>query len=180
MACNLTLGGRTLPCKTAVGGIKNVWIMTSRSGSTGSAFVPGMYTAPVSGAIAAATAATTFKDYASPKNVSTFTQTVNSSAENGIIFYQQVLSLVLSKEVAADVIELREMKKGRLAIIIEDYNGNKFVMGHLRGSEISGGTLNSGTAAGDLSGMTIEFTAEEQTPSPLVGTGTNMTFTATA
>ena len=88
--------------------------------------------------------------------------------------------MVLSKEVAADVIELREMKKGRLAIIIEDYNGNKFVMGHLRGSEISGGTLNSGTAAGDLSGMTIEFTAEEQTPSPLVGAGTNMTFTATA
>jgi hypothetical protein len=138
-----------------------------------------MYADVSNGLINSCPVVTTFKDYVSPKNTSTFTQTINSSVENGNIFYSQVLSLVVSKEVAADVIELREMKKGRLAIIVEDYNGNKFVMGHTRGAEVSGGTIATGQAVGDMNGITMEFTAEEQIPAPLVGTGTNMTFLPT-
>ena len=179
MACSLTLAGRELPCKNNVGGVKNVWILTNYNSTGESAFVPGMYSAVTGGRIASTAVATLYNDYASPKNVTTFTQTINSSVENGNIFYTQVLSLTVSKEVAADVIELREMKKGRLAIIVEDYNGVKYVMGHTRGAEVSGGTVTTGTAVGDLNGITIEFTAEEQIPCPQVGAGTNMTFTPT-
>lgn len=179
MACSLTIAGRELPCKNNVGGVKNVWMLTSYNASGEGQFIPGMYSAVTSGRIASTGAAAVYKDYVSPKNATTFTQTINSSVENGNIFYTQVLSLVVSKEVAEDVIELREMKKGRLAIIVEDYNGVKYVMGHTRGAEVSGGTVATGTAVGDLNGITIEFTAEEQIPCPQVGAGTNMTFTPT-
>lgn len=105
---------------------------------------------------------------------------MNGSIENGNVFYSQVLSLVISKPVSEDIIELRNLSKGRLAIIVEDNNGNKFVMGHTKGAELTGGTLATGTAKGDLNGFTLEFTAEESIPAPFVGTGTNMTFTPTA
>lgn len=179
MACTLTLSGRELPCRDSVGGIRNVWILTNYNAVADGQFVEGMYGAVTAGKINTATAASIYKDYVSPKNTSTLTQTINGSIENGNVFYQQVLSLVISKPVAADIIELRNLAKGRLSVIVEDNNGNKFVMGHTQGVELSGGTLATGTAKGDLNGFTLEFTAEESIPAPFVGTGTNMTFTPT-
>lgn len=180
MACTLTLSGRDLPCRDSVGGVRNVWILTNYNAVADGQFVEGMYGAVASGFINTATSASIFKDYVSPKNTSTFTQTINGSIENGNVFYSQVLSLVISKPVSEDIIELRNLSKGRLAIIVEDNNGNKFVMGHTKGAELTGGTLATGTAKGDLNGFTLEFTAEESIPAPFVGTGTNMTFTPTA
>lgn len=180
MACTLTLSGRDLPCRDSVGGVRNVWILTNYNAVADGQFVEGMYGSVSSGSINSATAASIFKDYVSPKNTSTFTQTVNGSIENGTVFYSQVLSLVINKPVSEDIIELRNLAKGRLAIIVEDNNGNKFVMGHTQGSELSGGSLATGTAKGDLNGFTLEFTAEEKIPAPFVGTGTNMTFTPTS
>ena len=179
MACSLTLSGRDLPCRDSVGGVRNVWILTTYNAVANGSFVEGMYADVASGLINSTAQASIFNDYVSPQNTSSFTQTVNGSRENGTMFYSQVLSLVLSKTVADDVIELRNLSKGRLAIIVETNNGDKLVMGHTAGAEMSGGSLTSGTAKGDQNGLTLEFTAEEQIPAPFVGTGTNMTFTAT-
>ena len=188
MACSLTLSGRDLPCRDAVGGVAKVWILyrTQTAGPYYGQFVEGMYLAVSSGEIAgvdatAITGSTAFYyDFNGPKNTSTFTQTVNSSAENGNVFYSQVLSLVLSKPVSEDVIELRNLTRGRLSIIVEDNNGNKFVMGHTQGVEATGGTLATGTAKGDLNGYTLEFTSEEAIPAPLLGAAeTAMQFDVT-
>lgn len=173
MACSLTLTGRSLPCRDALGGVKNVWIVTS-------AFTDGLWTYDANVGDVVASAATTAKDYVSPKNSSSFTQTVNSSIENGSIFYTQTLSLVLNKPVVADVVELTNLAKGRLAIIVQDNNDNYFVIGHTRGAELSGGTLTTGTAIGDLAGYTLEFTAEEAIPAPFLDTtDANLTLTPT-
>lgn len=182
MACSLTLSGRELPCRDSVGGIRNVWILADYNNQTpdDGQFIEGMYAAVTSGKINSTLQAAVYRDYVSPKNTSTFTQNVNGSIENGNVFYQQVLSLVLSKPVSEDVIELRNLAKGRMSIIVEDNNGNKFVMGHTQGVELSGGSIATGTGKGDLNGFTLEFTAEERIPAPFVGTGTNMTFTPTA
>jgi hypothetical protein len=188
MACSLTLSGRDLPCRDAVGGVAKVWILyrTQTAGPFSGKFVEGMYLAVSSGEIAgvdatAISGSTAFYyDFNGPKNTSTFTQTVNSSAENGNVFYSQVLSLVLSKPVSEDVIELRNLTRGRLSIIVEDNNGNKFVMGHTQGVEATGGSLATGTAKGDLNGYTLEFTSEEAIPAPLLGSAeTAMQFDVT-
>jgi hypothetical protein len=145
------------------------------------AFADGLWDAVVAGEIPDSAAALTLKDYVSPKNSSSLTQTVNASVENGTVFYTQVLSLVLNKPVAADITEVQNLAKGRLAIVVQDNNDNYFVMGHTRGAELTGGSIATGTALGDLNGYTLEFTGEEAIPAPFLdSTGANLTFTTTA
>ena len=172
MACSLTLTGRSLPCRDALGGVKKVWM---------AAFADELWDAVASGEIPDSAAALVLKDYVSPKNTSSLTQTVNASVENGTVFYTQVLSLVLNKPVVADITEVQNLAKGRLAIVVQDNNDNYFVMGHTRGAELTGGSLTTGTALGDLNGYTLEFTAEEAIPAPFLdSTGANLQFTTTA
>ena len=145
------------------------------------AFTDAMWDAVSSGEIPDSAAALTLKDYVSPKNSSSLTQTVNASVENGTVFYTQVLSLVLNKPVAADITEVQNLAKGRLAIVVQDNNDNYFVLGHTRGAELTGGSIATGTALGDLNGYTLEFTGEEAIPAPFLdSTGANLTFTTTA
>lgn len=143
-------------------------------------FVDGMWDPVANGEIPGAVAATVLDDFVSPKNTSSFTQTVNASIENGTVFYSQVLSLVCNKPVAADITEIQNLAKGRLAIVVQDLNDNYFVMGHTRGAELSGGSLATGTAIGDLNGFTLEFTAEEAIPAPFLdSTDATLTFNVT-
>lgn len=178
MACTLTLTGRSLPCRDALGGVKNVWIVDT-SPTADTSWEDGMWTYSA-GQVTATQSGTIAHDYVSPKNTSSFTQTVNSSIENGTVFYTQVLSLVLNKPVVADIVELTNLAKARLAIIVQDNNDNYFVMGHTRGCELSGGSVATGTALGDLNGYTLEFSAEEAIPAPFLdATDTNLTLTPT-
>ena len=96
------------------------------------------------------------------------------------MFYTQVLSLVLNKPVADDITEIQELGKGRLAIVVQDNNDNYFVLGHTRGCELTGGSVATGTAIGDLNGFTLEFTGEEGIPAPFLDAdGANLTFQVT-
>lgn len=162
MACSLTITGRSLPCRDALGGVKKVWIGAFTDG------IWGAVGATTPGEIDNSTAALALEDFVSPKNTSSLTQTVNSSVENGTVFYSQVLSLVCNKPVAADVVEIQNLAKGRLAVVVQDMNDNYFVIGHTRGAEMTGGTIASGTALGDLNGFTLEFTGEEAIPAPFL------------
>ena len=180
MACSVTVTGRALPCKDSLGGIKEIWIAPFAL-----AGVVQTFDAVSAGSIADSTAAMTFKNYDMHKNTGSFTQTVNASIENGTIFYTQVVSCVFSNEVAADISNFQDLTKGRVFIVVQDVNNNLFVMGHTRGCELTGGTLESGTAMGDFNGLKYEFTGEEFIAAPFlvatlgVPTGTNVTFTAT-
>ena len=53
------------------------------------------------------------------------------------------------------------MAYGRPHIAVEDYNGNVFMMGLENGADVSGGTVVSGTAMGDMSGYTLTFSGQE-------------------
>ena len=56
------------------------------------------------------------------------------------------------------------MAYGRPHILVEDYNSNVFVMGLENGADVSGGTIVTGAAMGDLSGYTLSFTGMEKVP----------------
>ena len=182
MACSLTLTGRSLPCRDALGGVKKVWIVKTAGGTANTSFTDDLWVYDAGAGDVTGKTGTVAHDYVSPKNTSSFTQTVNASIENGTVFYTQVLSLVLNKPVVADIIELTNLAKGRLGILAQDNNDNYFVMGHTRGAELSGGSLTTGTALGDLNGYTLEFTAEEAIPAPFWDTSdtTNVSLTPTA
>jgi len=169
MACSLTLSGRDLPCRDAVGGVAKVWILyrTQAAAPYYGQFVEDMYLAVSGGEIAGVDntkfshSAAHYYDFNGPKNTSTFTQTVNSSAENGNVFYTQVLSLVLSKPVSEDVIELRNLTRGRLSIIVEDNNGRYWFPGEVNGLTINDGSVFTGAAFTDANGSTLTASGGE-------------------
>lgn len=182
MACSLTLTGRSLPCRNALGGIKRVWFGTAAQGTN--FWDPINSSGTDNGEVEDSTAAATFVYWDLPKNSSSLTQTVNASIENGTVYYTQVLSIVLNNIIGADIAEIEDLGKGRLAIVVEDVNGNFMVMGHQNGSILSGGTGQLGTSMGDLNGFTLEFTAEEKDAAPFLSLdvngepdGVNLTFT---
>jgi len=169
MACTLTINGRAFPCKDKIGGIKRVWIKAFNASDWGSI---------TSGVIAAASAIEVF-GFELTKNSGSFQQTVTASVENGTVFYSQVLELTMPNLVAADNVEIADLLKNRLFVIVQDNNDNYFLMGHTTGAEATGGTVGTGTAKGDLNGYQIQLTAEEVIPAPFVASDdSNITFTA--
>ena len=56
------------------------------------------------------------------------------------------------------------MAYGRPHIIIQDYNGNAFLMGAENGADINGGTIVTGSGMAEMSGYTLSFGAQEQVP----------------
>jgi hypothetical protein len=171
MACTLTINGRAFPCKDKIGGIKRVWIKQFDADDWG---------AITNGTIAAAnSAAITVFGFELTKNSGSFQQTVTASVENGTVFYSQVLELSMPNIVAADNVEIADLLKNRLCVIVQDNNDNYFLMGHTTGAEATGGTVGTGTAKGDLNGYQIQLTAEEAIPAPFVDpTDSEITFTA--
>jgi hypothetical protein len=155
MACDLTLG-RLEPCKDSVGGLKAVYFVNY--GDLGSA------TLGTDDEITdfSVTGATAYKYEI--KGNSNFEQTITASRENGTTFFEQTLNLTLKKLDKKTHKELKLMAYGRPHIVIEDYNGNAFLMGAEHGADITNGTIVTGGAMGDLSGYTVVLSGQEQLP----------------
>lgn len=170
MACDLSLG-RLEVCKDSVGGLKNVYFVNY--GDLGAITYDGTDT-DVIDSIAGTPNAYKYE----LKGASTFTQNINSSRENGTTFFEQVLELTFKKLTIKDHKELKLMAYGRPNVIIEDNNGNFFLAGLEHGMDVTGGTIVTGGAMGDLSGYTLTLTGMEKVPANFLGdTLANVGFT---
>ena len=152
MACTLTTG-RKLPCKSAFGGIKRVYF--ADFGAIGDITVSATGEASFTGT-------PTWYEY-DVKGNSSLETTVTSSRENGTTFYTQTLNLTLTYLDAETQAELEILAVGRPYVVVEDYYGNNFLCGVENGMELTGGTVVTGAAAGDLSGFTLTFEGMEET-----------------
>jgi len=168
MGCLLTTG-RELPCKDSVGGIKAVYL--ADYGSLGALTV-------TSGEVTAIAGTPDLFQF-DVKGNSSLEQGITSSRENGTTFYEQTLNLTLTKLDLATQQEIVLMAKARPHIFVEDYNGNYFLVGAANGADVSGGTIVTGAAMGDLSGFTLVFSAQETLPAYFV-TSTVVTTNASA
>ena len=107
------------------------------------------------------------------KGNSSFEQTITSSRENGTTFFEQTLNLTLHKLTKEDHAVIKLLAYGRPHVAVEDYNGNVFVMGLQHGADVSGGTIVTGAAMGDLSGYTLTLTGQELKPANFVAGATS-------
>ena len=161
MACDLSLG-RKEPCKDVVGGIRAVYF--TDFGDLGTVTKTDDEITDLSG---------TFTAYKyEVKGNSSFEQNITSSRENGTTFFEQTLNLTLHKLSKEDNKELKLLAYGRPHIAVEDYNGNVFLMGLEHGADVSGGTIVTGAAMGDLSGYTLTLSAMEVLPANFVASPT--------
>jgi len=151
MACNISLG-RNLPCKDAVGGIQAVYFINySNLAVTQSAsdVVTGLGTV------------TAYKYEVKGAN-NNLQDNINSSRDNGTTFFEQVVNVQFSKLDASTNKELKLLAYGRPQMIVHTYQGDAFLCGKNNGMELTAGSIQTGTALGDLYGYTATFTGQEQ------------------
>lgn len=153
MPCALTQG-YLLDCKDSLGGISEVYFMAEQDITS--------YT-EASGVITALVKATgkRYYKYELVKATSSFVENINASVENGTIFYQQELTVVLNKLQANTRNEILLLAKNLLSAVVKDNNGKFWMLGLVRGLDITAGSSQSGTAEGDRSGYTLTFTGKE-------------------
>ncbi len=157
--------GRGVGCKDALGGIKRIYVAE---------WSDGLWDPIVSGEVADATTAVTFQTYDMTRGSGSLTQTITADLAAGTVFFDQVCSVTFNKAVVADIAEISNLVKGRMAVLVQDNNDNWFVVGHKNGVEVSGGTAQTGQAAGDQNGFTLEFSAQEASPAPFLAVTANV------
>lgn len=150
MACSVS-NGRVLPCKSSVGGIKAIYISDYNSAITA--------LTPVNGVVTLAGTETFYKyEVKGGTNLDT---AINSSRDTGTTFYSSTLNVSLTYLDAATQEEIKLLAAGRLHVVVEDYNGNAFLLGKAVGAEVTGGTIVTGTNFGDASGFTLTISADD-------------------
>jgi hypothetical protein len=160
MPCNLS-AGRNEVCKESIGGIQGVYFINYTTGS---------FTKNGSGEVTSLSGSTAY--YYQLKGNSTYTETVNSSRDNGTTFFNQELVLNLKKLTNEMTTQLKLMAYGRPQIIIWTNNGDALLVGEKLGADVTAGTIQTGGALGDLYGYSVTFTGMEQLPAAFISGST--------
>jgi len=173
MACDLT-GGRTKPCKDAVGGVRKIHFVDFGD--------LGAVTVGSNDEITDLGGTFNYHTY-DVKGNSSLETNIQTSLENGTTFFEQVLNVTLHKLSKEDNKELKLMAYGRPHVFVETFDGGVLLVGREHGAEVTGGTAVTGTAMGDLQGYTLTLTANEitlpnfvtgaTTADPFAGMGTS-------
>ncbi len=160
MACNLQYG-RNEVCKESIGGIQGVYFIDYTTGS---------FTKNASGEITSLSGSTVY--YYQLKGNSSYTETVNSSRDNGTTFFNQELVLNLKKLTNEMTTQLKLMAYGRPQIILWTNNGDALLAGEKLGCDVTAGTIQTGAGLGDLYGYSVTFTGMEQLPAAFISGST--------
>ena len=188
MACILTRG-LNVDCKDQIGSLKTIFFCAGYSSNIGQhATLNGtdplqIDTAGFTGWTAygnpTGSTMTLFK-YDLRPNLSSMTINTNSDPATGTTFFEQTLSLSLQKLSVQQSNEIKLICYNRVQIFVQDMNDNLFLLGFDNGMDVSGGTIVTGAAKGDMSGYTLELRGEEKDPMYWVkrtlGSGTDYPF----
>jgi hypothetical protein len=161
MACNLS-AGRNEVCKDSIGGLSGVYFLN---------FTTGSFTKNVNGELTAVPSGSSLYYY-ELKGTSAYTETVNSSRENGTTFFSQELTLNLKKLTNEMTTQLKLMAYGRPQVIVWTMNGDALLVGEREGADVTAGTIQTGAAMGDLYGYSVTLTGQEQLPAAFLSGST--------
>jgi hypothetical protein len=106
------------------------------------------------------------------KGANSLEQAITSSPENGTTFFEQTLTLNLQKLTKEDMVQVKLLAFGRPHAVIEDMNGNFFLAGKNNGLSVSGGSITTGAAFGDMSGTTLTLSGQEVLPANFISGAT--------
>jgi hypothetical protein len=178
MACLITLG-RSEPCKDSLGGLRNVYFINEE-------IIPSMILKTNIGPPLSYIPDDDFSvsieyvgliedlyKYELKSNENVFDQEIVSSRENGTTFFRQTLTIKLKKQDIATHNAVKTLAYAKPRILVENNEGQFFLVGLLRGCDLTAGSINNGAALGDFSGYSLTFTAEELLPSQFVPLGTD-------
>ena len=177
MACDITRG-RLIDCKDSIGGLKAIYICKNYNNNISAVATINtteMTDAGFASWSGASGGVTTVFKYDLVPNLSSMTVNVQSDNANGTTFFNQTLSITLQKIDHDMTNELRLIAYSRAQIFVLDENDNCFLLGIDGGCHVTGGTVITGAAKGDLTGYTIEWGAEEKNAVIQIKPGTDKT-----
>lgn len=155
MPC-LISSGRKIPCKSAVGGIKNIFF--ADYGTLGTATI-------VAGEITAFAGTPDWFQFDIKNTATTMETAITSSRDNGTTFYDTTLSMTLTFQDKATQEQLKLLAVARPHVAVEDYNGNYWVVGLYNGADLNGGSIQTGGSMDSLTGYSgLTFNAQETAP----------------
>ncbi len=156
MSCYITSGVQNDSCGVGVGSISKIYIV---GGGEITGFTENA-TQEITG-MTSSTTGTTLYTFELKRGTSSLTQTINKSYENGTLFFEQVLNIVLykmDKDKRNQILLLAI--NDFLQVIAVDSNGIQYFLGLVNGVTLSG-TTETGTALADRNGMSLVFTGQE-------------------
>ena len=160
MACDLSKGRTSLPCKDDAGGIKTVYITNYGEYSfNGSSTSAGHIIATLPGTL---NSTNTFR-FVLKNSANTFTQDSTSSRDNGTTLFTQTVNFTLPKLSSELEFQMRMLVFGRPQIFVETNSGQVILLGEKYGCEVTaksevGGTLDAKT------GYSLVAVATEPSP----------------
>lgn len=158
MACNLSTG-RALSCNDSVGGIKSVYF--AEYGTMGTLTV-------TAGEVTAFGGTPDFYEFEVRGGNSSLEQTITGSRENGTVFYDQTLNVTLQKLDLLTQEEIVKIAKARPHVVVKTFNDEYLMIGAVHGADLTGGTIVTGSAMGDLTGFTLTLAGQETLPAYFV------------
>ncbi len=177
MACAIT-AGRSEPCKDSLAGLRNVYFINEdiapnyiyKETFLGS----GIYVVDTdfSESIDYVNFVQYLYKFELKSNENVYDQEIVTSRENGTTFFRQTLTIKLKKQDIATHNAVKTLAYAKPRILVENNEGQFFLVGLLRGCDLTAGSINNGASLGDFSGYSLTFTAEELLPSQFVDLGT--------
>lgn len=161
MPCALT-GSQALDCKDGIGGIAEIkikalpsdtvissdYVVTSGTVAIGAGSRSGWYT------------------YSLEKETSSINDDPQPNQQNGTLFFQQTIKLIMNKMSARLSHEVSLLAKNRLQFAIKDMNGVYWLYGMKYGMDMQPSVAGSGVARGDRSGYDLTFLGKEDSYAP--------------
>jgi uncharacterized delta-60 repeat protein len=160
MACDISKGRTTIPCKDDISGLKAIYVtnygdyvFTTSSTSAGHL---------LTGLPAGITTSNTFK-FELKNSGNTFNQDITSSRDNNTTIFTQTLNFVLPRLSPELEYQIKMLAYGRPQIFVEANNGAMILLGEKFGCEITGKSEIQGTMDA-LNGYSMTAVAVEQNP----------------
>lgn len=144
MACTQTLVGIPLDCTPSMGGIVKVWLGDFSSASV---------TKDEDGYISAING--TFVPYALRRETGSLTSTISTDPKTHTRYVTSEVTLVFARMDESKVGEIDKLIAGDLVAIVRDANNKYWYLGATNPVNVSAGTGQTGTAAGDSNNYTL-------------------------
>lgn len=154
MSCLLT-SGYSLGCLDNMGGIKEVYIGEWNGDGL-------VYTFGTNSIITGFTGSTgSFYTFEQDLQVGSYTEEYQNNIDNGVSYYNQTLSIALTKLDSALRSKLIILGRGKWRIIVKDKNNRYWLMGKENPIRVSAMTPGFGKANTDMNGAMITFLGSE-------------------
>lgn len=156
MSCLLTLAF-DLDCNDSIGGIDEIYVLENASIESVTE-ASGVVTA------IATTGSKKFNRYQLKDEVGSLQSAVNHNQPNGTTFFEHTVVFNMSQLTTTRRNEMLILTRTSTTVIVKDENGRYWMAGKTKGMYPSAGDFGTGTAKGDLNGISMTLIAREKEP----------------